>query len=109
MPRLRIEHIDGAKFRLKVFNEVKTRGSRDILIAMVDGLKVLAGGIGVAHPRAAVQTCIVHLVRNSLEYAGYKDRKAGAAARLSGLRGGERTRRPAGAAGFAEGPWEPGV
>jgi putative transposase len=75
-----IEQSEGAKFWLKVFNELKTRGCQDILIAVVDGLKGLAEAIGTAYPRTAVQTCIVHLIRNSLEYASYKDRKAVAAA-----------------------------
>ena len=56
-------------------------GCHDILIAVVDGLKGLADAIGTAYPRTAVQTCIVHLIRNSLDYASYKDRKALAAAR----------------------------
>jgi putative transposase len=71
-----IEHTEGAKFWLKVFNELKTRGCHDILIAVVDGLKGLAEAIGTAYPKTTVQTCIVHLIRNSLDYAGYKDRKA---------------------------------
>ena len=56
----------GAKFWLKVFNELKTRGCQDILIAVVDGLKGLADAIETAFPRTTVQTCIVHLIRNSL-------------------------------------------
>jgi transposase-like protein len=75
-----IEQTEGAKFWLKVFNELKTRGCQDILIAVVDGLKGLTEAIGAAYPRTTVQTCIVHLIRNSLEYASYKDRKALAAA-----------------------------
>ena len=71
-----IEQTEGAKFWLKVFNELKTRGCRDILIAVVDGLKGLADAISTAYPRTTVQTCIVHLIRNSLDYAGWKDRKA---------------------------------
>jgi transposase-like protein len=63
-----------------VFNQLKTRGRQDILIAVVDGLKGLAKAIGTACPRTTVQTCIMHLIRNSLEYASYKDRKAVAAA-----------------------------
>ena len=47
---------------------------------MVDGLKGLAEAIGTAFPRTTVQTCIVHLIRNSLDYAGWKDRKAVAVA-----------------------------
>lgn len=75
-----IEHTEGAKFWLKVFNELKTRGCQDILIAVVDGLKGLAEAIHTAYPQTTVQTCVVHLIRNSLDYAGWKDRKAVAAA-----------------------------
>ncbi len=75
-----IEQTEGAKFWLKVFNELKTRGCQGILITVVDGLKGLTEAISAAHPRTTVQTCIVHLNRNSLEYASYKDRKALAAA-----------------------------
>src|SRR6185503_862126 len=64
-----IEQTEGAKFWLKVFNELKTRGVDDILIAVVDGLKGLAEAIETVFPRTTVQTCIVHLIRNSLEYA----------------------------------------
>lgn len=70
-----IEHTEGAKFWLKVFNDLKTRGVNDILIAVVDGLKGLADAINTVYPKATVQTCIVHLIRNSLDYAGWKDRK----------------------------------
>ncbi len=75
-----IEQTEGAKFWLKVFNDLKTRGVNDILIAVVDGLKGLAEAIEVTFPRTTVQTCIVHLIRNSLHYASWKDRKAVATA-----------------------------
>ena len=75
-----IEQTEGAKFWLKVFNELKSRGVNDILIAVVDGLKGLSEAIETAFPRTTVQTCVVHLIRNSLEYATWKDRKAVAAA-----------------------------
>jgi putative transposase len=75
-----IEHTEGAKFWLKVFTELRNRGCQDILIAVVDGLKGLPEAIGTAFPKTTVQTCIVHLIRNSLEYASWKDRKALAAA-----------------------------
>ena len=71
-----IEQTEGAKFWLKVFNDLKTRGCQDILIAVVDGLKGLTEAVGVVYPKTTVQTCIVHLIRNSLDYAGWKDRKA---------------------------------
>lgn len=70
-----IEQTEGAKFWLKVFNDLKTRGCHDILIAVVDGLKGLADAINTVFPKTTVQTCIVHLIRNSLDYAGWKDRK----------------------------------
>jgi transposase-like protein len=70
-----IEQTEGAKFWLKVFNDLKTRGCHDILIAVVDGLKGLADAINTVYPKSTVQTCIVHLIRNSLDYAGWKDRK----------------------------------
>jgi transposase-like protein len=75
-----IEQTEGAKFWLKVFNDLRTRGVNDILIAVVDGLKGLAEAIEVAFPKTTVQTCIVHLIRNSLDYASWKDRRAVAAA-----------------------------
>jgi transposase-like protein len=75
-----IEQTEGAKFWLKVFNELRNRGVNDILIAVVDGLKGLAEAIETAFPKTTVQTCIVHLIRNSLDYASWKERKAIAAA-----------------------------
>jgi transposase-like protein len=75
-----IEQTEGAKFWLKVFNELRSRGVEDILIAVVDGLKGLGDAIETAFPRTTVQTCVVHLIRNSLDYANWKDRKAVAAA-----------------------------
>ncbi|WYX37875.1 IS256 family transposase [Achromobacter xylosoxidans] len=100
-----VEQTEGAKFWLKVFNELKTRGCQDILIAVVDGLKGLAEAIATAFPRTTVQTCIVHLIRNSLDYAGWKDRKAVAAAlrpiyAAASAQAAEQALRA-----FADGPW----
>ncbi|AIV62573.1 transposase, Mutator family protein [Burkholderia pseudomallei K42] len=67
-----IEQIEGAKFWLRVVNDLKRRGVQDILIAVVDGLK--------GFPETTVQTCIVHLIRNSLDFVSWKDRKAAATA-----------------------------
>ena len=75
-----IEQTEGAKFWLKVFNDLKTRGVQDVLIAVVDGLTGLADAIETAFPTTTVQTCIVHLLRNSLDYASWKDREKLAAA-----------------------------
>ena len=75
-----IENTEGAKFWMKVFNDLKTRGVGDILIAVTDGLKGMPEALGAVFPETTLQTCIVHLIRNSLDYASWKDRKALAAA-----------------------------
>jgi transposase-like protein len=75
-----IENTEGAKFWLKVFNDLKTRGVSDILIAVTDGLKGIGEALGAVFPATTLQTCIVHLIRNSLDYASWKDRKLLAAA-----------------------------
>jgi len=74
-----IEQTEGAKFWLKVLTELKNRGLNDILIACVDGLKGFEEAIHTVFPKTEVQLCIVHMVRNSLKYVSYKDRKAVAA------------------------------
>ncbi len=100
-----IEQTEGAKFWLKVFNDLKTRGCGDILIAVVDGLKGLAEAIEVAFPATTVQTCIVHLIRNSLDYASWKDRKAVAAALRPVYTASSDTAALAELDAFAAGPW----
>jgi putative transposase len=75
-----LEQNEGAKFWLRVMNELKNRGVADILIAIVDGLKGFPEAIVAVFPEATVQTCIVHLLQHSLEFVPYKDRKAAAAA-----------------------------
>ena len=75
-----IEGTEGAKFWMKVFNDLKTRGINDILIAVTDGLKGMPEALGAVFPATTLQTCIVHLIRNSLDYASWKDRKTLAAA-----------------------------
>lgn len=75
-----IETTEGAKFWMKVFNDLKTRGVNDILIAVTDGLKGMAEALGAVFPATTLQTCIVHLIRNCLDYASWKERKALAAA-----------------------------
>ncbi len=67
---------EGAKFWLHVVTELNNRGVNDILIACVDGLKGFPEAIETVFPKAAVQLCIVHLVRNSLNYVSYKKRQA---------------------------------
>jgi putative transposase len=75
-----IEQTEGAKFWLKVFNELKNRGLHDVLIAVVDGLRGFPEAIEAVYPQAQIQTCIVHLIRNSTTLASSKDRKELAAA-----------------------------
>ncbi len=75
-----IENTEGAKFWMKVFNDLKTRGVNDILIAVTDGLKGMPEALAATYPETTLQTCIVHLIRNSLDYASWKERKQLAAA-----------------------------
>jgi putative transposase len=70
---------EGAKFWLQVLTELQSRGVKDVLIACVDGLKGFPEAIETLFPRAEVQLCIVHLVRASLNYVPWKQRKEVAA------------------------------
>src|SRR4029450_7109775 len=70
-----IEQTEGAKFWLRVMNELKNRGIADILVAVVDGLKGFPEAITAVFPLTVVQTCIVPLIRHSLEFVSWKDRK----------------------------------
>ena len=70
---------EGAKFWMQVITELKNRGVEDILIACVDGLKGFEEAIHTIFPRTTVQLCIVHMVRNSLKFVPWKDKKAVAA------------------------------
>jgi transposase-like protein len=71
-----IEQNEGAKFWLRIMNELKNRGVEDITLAVVDGLKGFPEAITAVFPEAVVQTCIVHLLRNSTDFVSWKDRKA---------------------------------
>ena len=66
---------EGAKFWLHVITELKTRGVQDILIACCDGLKGFPEAIESVFPHTTVQTCIVHMIRNSLKFVNWKTRK----------------------------------
>jgi transposase-like protein len=79
-----IEQTEGAKFWLKVMTELKNRGVQDALICLVDGLKGFPEAIEAVFPQAQIQTCIVHLMRHSLEYCSWQDRKF-VAAELKGI------------------------
>lgn len=71
-----IENTEGAKFWMKVFNDLKTRGVEDVLIAVTDGLKGMPEALSAVFPETTLQTCIVHLIRNSLDFAAWDKRRA---------------------------------
>ena len=100
-----IENTEGAKFWMKVFNDLKTRGVADILIAVTDGLKGMAEALAVLYPATTLQTCIVHLIRNSLDYASWKDRRALAAAIKPIYTAASAESAEAELAAFEAGPW----
>lgn len=70
-----IEQAEGARFWTGVLTELRNRGVKDVLIVCCDGLTGLPEAIGSVWPKAIVQTCVVHLIRNSMRYASWKDRK----------------------------------
>ena len=100
-----IEQTEGAKFWLRVMTELKNRGVEDILIAVVDGLKGFPDAITAVFPQAQVQTCIVHLIRTSLDFVSYKDRKAVAAALREIYRAKDADAGAAALDAFAAGGW----
>jgi putative transposase len=70
-----VEQTEGAKFWLKVFTDLKTRGCEDILIAVTDGLKGMPDALEAVYPQTTLQTCLVHVIRRSLSFASWQDRK----------------------------------
>jgi putative transposase len=100
-----LEQNEGAKFWLRVMNELRARGVEDILLAVVDGLKGFPEAIAAVFPGATVQTCIVHLLRQGLAFVAHKDRKAVAAALKEVYRAVDAAAGEAALAAFEEGPW----
>jgi putative transposase len=100
-----LEQSEGAKFWLRVMNELRARGVEDILLAVVDGLKGFPEAIAAVFPGATVQTCIVHLLRQSLAFVAHKDRKAVAAVLKEVYRAVDAAAGEAALAAFEEGPW----
>jgi putative transposase len=100
-----IEQTEGAKFWLRVMNDLRDRGVQDILIAVVDGLKGFPEAIAAVFPRTQVQACIVHLIRNSLSFVSWKDRKTVAAALKEIYRARNAETGQAALDAFDEGPW----
>ncbi len=70
-----IQQTEGASFWLRVMSELKSRGVEDILIALIDGLKGFPEAINSVYPQAQIHHCVVHLVRQSLAYVSWQDRK----------------------------------
>jgi transposase-like protein len=100
-----IEQTEGAKFWMKVFNELKTRGTQDILIAVTDGLKGMEQSLNAVFPATTLQTCIVHLIRSSLDYASWKERRTVAAALKPIYTAATVEAALAALATFEQGPW----
>ena len=100
-----IEQTEGAKFWLRVMNEIKARGTNDILIAVVDGLKDFPEAITTVFPQAIVQTCIVHLIRYTMQFASWKERKAIAGALKPIYRADHADAAWQALEAFDEGPW----
>ena len=100
-----IEQTEGAKFWLRVMNEIKARGTNDILIAVVDGLKGFPEAITTVFPQAIVQTCIVHLIRYTMQFASWKERKAIAGALKPIYRADHADAAWQALEAFDEGPW----
>jgi len=100
-----IEQTEGAKFWLKVFSDLKTRGCQDILIAVTDGLRGMSEALAAVFPQTTLQTCIVHLIRNSLEFANWKERKPMAMALRPIYAAPTADAASAALDAFARGPW----
>jgi transposase-like protein len=98
------EQTEGAKFWMKVFRDLHTRGGHDILIAVTDGLKGMSEALAAGYPATTLQTCLVHLIRHSLDFANGKERK-----RLAGALRPLYTAPSAEAAGAALDAFERGV
>ena len=100
-----IEQTEGAKFWMKVFTDLKTRGCQDILIAVTDGLKGMGEALAAVYPATTLQTCIVHLLRHSLDFANWKERKLLAAALRPIYTAASAEAAGAALETFAGGPW----
>ena len=100
-----IEQTEGAKFWLRVMTEIKSRGVNDILIAVVDGLKGFPEAINAVFAETQIQTCIVHLIRNSLDFCSWKDRKPVAQELKTIYRAADAQAAAAALQEFEDGPW----
>lgn len=100
-----IEQTEGAAFWLRVMTELKSRGVDDILIALIDGLAGFPDAITTVFPQAQIHHCMVHLVRASLSFVNWKERKVVAAELRDIYRAPTEAAAAAALAAFAAGPW----
>ena len=100
-----IEQTEGAKFWMRVFTDLKTRGCHDILIAVTDGLKGMSEALSAVYPATTLQTCIVHLIRHSLDFVGWKERKTLAVALRPIYTAASADAAGAALEAFERGPW----
>jgi putative transposase len=100
-----IEQTEGAKFWLRVMTEIKSRGVNDILIAIVDGLKGFPEAINAVFAETQIQTCIVHLIRNSLDFCSWKERKPVAQELKTVYRAEDAQAAATALKEFEDGPW----
>jgi transposase-like protein len=100
-----IEQTEGAKFWMKVFADLKARGCQDILIAVTDGLKGMSEALAAVFPATTLQTCIVHLIRHSLDFGNWKERKPLATALRPIYTAPSAEAAAAALDAFAQGPW----
>jgi len=100
-----VEQTEGAKFWLKVFTDLKTRGCQDILIAVTDGLKGMSDALAAVYPATTLQTCLVHLIRHSLDYATWQVRTDLARALRTIYTAPDADQAARALDAFADGPW----
>jgi transposase-like protein len=100
-----VEQTEGAKFWMKVFTDLKTRGCHDILIAVTDGHKGMSEALAAIYPATTLQTCIVHLLRHRLDFANGQERKSLAAALRPVYTAASADAAAVALDVFAQGPW----
>lgn len=100
-----VEQTEGAKFWLKVFADLKTRGCQDILIAVTDGLKGMSDALAAVYPATTLQTCVVHLLRESLAFANHQERPRLASALRTIYTAASADAATAALEAMADGPW----
>ena len=100
-----VEQTGRCQFWLKVFTDLQTRGCRDILIAVTDGLKGMSEALAAVYPATTLQTCLVHLIRHSLDFATWKVRKELAAALRTIYTASDADLAAVALEAFAAGPW----